>query len=67
MNGMYLKVGLFWQSKSFRGILRCAHLEEVTGGHLRHACSQDQRQAWRRLMRGIMRGREGESCLGSQV
>lgn len=68
MNGTYLKVRLFWQSRSLRGIVRCAHLEEVTGGHLRHACSQDQRQAWRRrLMRGIMRGREGESCFGSQV
>ena len=66
MNGMYLKVGLFWQSSSLRGIVRCAHLEEVTGGCLRQACSQDHRQARRRL-RGIMRGREGESSLGSQV
>ena len=45
MNGMYLKVGLSWQSSSLRGIVRCAHLEEVMGGRLRHTCSQDQRQA----------------------
>ena len=45
MSCMYLKVGLSWQRSSLRGIVTCAHLEEVMGGHLRQACSQDQRQS----------------------